>query len=115
MLNLIPFAVLFVFTTVAIILFARRRVPLSYVFLAMGAGMFSFAAWPFWPVDAKGEHHAIVLSHAGPLGAKAYRSAMSDGGITRDELRTIREAAGQDLDAEYGLSTPGDRGYMRRH
>ncbi|WP_242097689.1 hypothetical protein [Sphingomonas sp. CROZ-RG-20F-R02-07] len=109
MLNVIPVAVPLVFTAGAIILFARRRVPLSYVFLALGLGMFSLVAWPFWPVDAKGEHHAIVLSRAGPLGAKAYRSAMSDGRITRDELRTIREAAGQDLDTEYGLSTPNNR------
>lgn len=109
MLNVISVAVPFVFTAVALILFARRRVPLSYVLLALGLGMFSLVAWPFWPVDAKGEHHAIVLSRAGPLGAKAYRSAMSDGRITRDELRTIRDAAGQDLDAKYGLLMPSNR------
>lgn len=65
MLNLIPFAVLILFIAAALILFGRRRVPFSYVLLAAGFGAFSFAAWPFWPVDAKGEQQALVLSRTG--------------------------------------------------
>lgn len=105
MLNLIPFAVLILFIAAALILFGRRRVPFSYVLLAAGFGAFSFAAWPFWPVDAKGEQQALVLSRTGPRGANAYRTAMSDGHITSKELFGLRDAAGRDIDAD-GLSAP---------
>lgn len=104
MLNLIPIAVLILFLAGALFLFARRRVPFSFVILAAGLGAVSIALWPFGPVSAKGERDAIVLSRAGPLGAQAYRTAMVDGQITHTEMSAIREAAGRDIDAEFGLA-----------
>ena len=107
MLNLIPIAVLILFLAGALFLFARRRVPFSYVILAAGLGAASIALWPFGPVSAKGERDAIVLSRAGPLGAQTYRSAMTDGRITHTEMSAIREAAGRDIDDPNWLtSTP---------
>lgn len=114
MLNLIPIAVLILFLSGAFFLFARRRVPFSYVILAGGMGAVSIALWPFGPVSAKGERDALVLSRAGPLGAQAYRTAMVDGQITHTEMSAIREAAGRDIDAEYGLTAPnGEKTHSR--
>lgn len=114
MLNLIPVAVLILFLAGALLLFARRRVPFSFVMLAAGLGAISIALWPFGPVSAKGERDAVVLSRAGPLGAQAYRKAMADGQITHTELFAIREAAGRDIDAEFGLTAPnGEKSHSR--
>jgi hypothetical protein len=114
MFNIIPVAVLILFLAGALFLFARRRAPFSFVILAAGLGAVSIALWPFGPVSAKGERDAIVLSRAGPLGAQAYRTAMVDGRITHTEMFAIREAAGRDIDAEFGLTAPnGEKTHSR--
>lgn len=55
------------------------------------------------PVNAKQAQSAIVLSKAGPRGAAAYREAIADDVITRQDMRRLRYAAGQDIDADTNL------------
>lgn len=106
MLNVMALGVLFLFLTWSVAAVARRRMPLSFGVLAWTFSAVMFAGWPLRSVDAKGAHDAVVLSRAGPLGAAAYRTAIADGRITRQELFEIREASGRDLDKEFGLSKP---------
>jgi N-acetylglutamate synthase/N-acetylornithine aminotransferase len=60
----------------------------------MGIGL----AGMYLPVDGMERHTAQVLSRTGPRGAAAYRSAISDGVLTADEMRRIRDASSVDLD-----------------
>lgn len=65
----------------------------------MGIGL----AGMYLPVDGKESHAAQVLSRTGPRGAAAYQNATSDGVLTADVMRKIREASGVDLDQSGAL------------
>ena len=75
------------------------------VALAIAAAYALFNALPVSPQD---EQDAAVLSRTGPHGARAYANAIFDGKITSRELRTIRQAAGTDIDAsDFFTRKPG--------
>lgn len=86
----------------------RQHHPQHYRSLYLPLGMVAGAVlglcyYCLAPIDPVSERDAVVLGRAGPRGARSYQDALRDGKITRPELYQLREAAGEDIDAYYGL------------